>query len=131
MLWSIQRAMAHDGGDIDERQLAYANWEKSNARNADTRNTRCTGLRDVSHACIGSIPAGYSRRQRCSIILATSPLGRTWDLLQTFLSVIACVFYVLETYNVTVTKVNCQRCLAKSHGVTHECSPFSAPSTDR
>ena len=46
----------------------------------------------------GTLPPGYTTRQKVSIILYGTPAGHAWDIFQTVISVLACALYIASTY---------------------------------
>ena len=53
----------------------------------------------VAEALTGKISRHYSFRRKLSIVMMSSPLGRSWDVFQVTLSLLSCFLYVASTYD--------------------------------
>ena len=65
------------------------------------RPTAASMRRDARVFCagvFGTLPPGYTTRQKVSIILYGTPAGHAWDIFQTVISVLACALYIASTY---------------------------------
>ena len=60
--------------------------------------SRTQWLAQTRHALIGNLPPTYTLRQKVGLVVEASPLGRFWDVVQTFLSLLASMVYVRSTY---------------------------------
>ena len=83
---------------LEARERAMSQYVAPPAAQQTLAQRWATWTVTVRHQLLGSLPPNYTLRQKVMLVMEASPLGRSWDVFQTALSLFASMMYVRSTY---------------------------------